>query len=123
MDRMRQCLALTAGAMIGAAGAVAALGWDQPEPGRDPLVPPTQPTNPPDRQPGQPGQPGSPDRPDRPGTVPGQPGQPTSPGRLPPTTPDRQPGTPDECVLALLYRIARRAGALLGKSGSGPAFP
>ena len=35
----------------------------------------------------------------------------------------RQPGTPDECVLALLYRIARRAGALLGKSGSGPAFP
>src|SRR5262245_41026856 len=91
MDRMRQCFALAAGAMIGAAGAVAGLGWDQPEPGRDPMLPP--PTNP-DRQPGQPG---SPDRPDRPGMPPErQPGQPTNPGRLPPTSPDRPPGQPTE---------------------------
>lgn len=94
MDRMRQCFALAAGAMIGAAGAVAGLGWDQPEPGRDPSLPPTSPSSP-DRTPGQPGQPGSPDRPDRPGTIPDrQPGQPTNPGRLPPSNPDRQPGMP-----------------------------
>jgi hypothetical protein len=94
MNRMSQCLALAAGAMVGAAGAVASIGWDQPEPGRDPTLPPT--TNP-DRQPGQP-QPGSPDRPDRPGTLPdrqpGQPTSPTNPGRLPPSNPDRQPGMP-----------------------------
>jgi hypothetical protein len=75
--------------MIGAAGAVVGLGWDQPEPGRDPTLPPT--TNP-DRTPRQP-QPGSPDRPDVPGTLPDRrPGQPTNPGRLPPSSPDRQPG-------------------------------
>src|SRR5437763_40472 len=88
MDRMRQCLALAAGAMIGAAGAVVGLGWDQPDP-TQPTTPPITPSNP-DRQPGTPitpDRPGSPSYPDR------QPGQ---PGRLPgsPSNPDRQPGMP-----------------------------
>jgi hypothetical protein len=80
MDRMRQCLALAAGAMIGAAGAVAGLGWGQPDP--------TQPT--------QPTPPSNPSNPNRlPGTNPDrQPTYPGNPNPQPGTNPDRQPGSP-----------------------------
>ena len=66
MDRMRQCLALAAGAMIGAAGAAVGLGWDQPDP-TQPTTPPITPSNP-DRQPGTP-------------ITPDRPGSPSYPGR------------------------------------------
>ena len=88
MNRMRQCVALAAGAMIGAAGAAMGLGFDQPsdQPDRLPSTRPGQPNTDPTIPPGQPSDPGR---------NPGQPHDPsTSPGRQPdnPYSPGRQPG-------------------------------
>jgi hypothetical protein len=112
MDRIRQCAALAAGAMLGAAGAVLGLGFEQPE---QPNEPTTLPPSQPGRQPGQPSDPFK------------QPGQPTDitrqPGTVRPGDVIGQPGAKlprevvDRLIVAWPAESKQAAEATLSKYG------